>query len=77
MHEEVHPEVFRRMAELAELHYEWSRRHAAAAELKRNSAGDYSVHHLDVDPPAGADDEFIRRAREIEGYDPDTGEYLG
>ncbi|GAA3386874.1 hypothetical protein [Cryptosporangium minutisporangium] len=42
------------------MHYEWSRRHHAEAELRTNSA----------------DDEFVRRAREIEGYDPDTGEYL-
>ena len=75
--EPPHPEVRRRMSELAKLHYEWTLRHVAEAELNRNDAADYTVHHVDVDPPPGAEDEFVRRAREIEGCDPETGEYLG
>lgn len=77
MVEEIHPEVRRQMAELTELHREWTLRNAANAQLKPNTASDYGVHHLDVDPPPDADYEFVRRAREIEGCDPDTGEYLG
>jgi hypothetical protein len=77
MAHEIHPEVRRRMGELAELHREWTLRHAAEADPKRSGEADYSVHHVDVDPPPDADDEFVRRAREIEGCDPDTGEYLG
>jgi len=73
--EPLHPEVRRRMSELAALHSEWTIRHAADAELRPNDAADYSVHHVDVDPPRGADAEFVRRAREIEGCDPETGEY--
>ena len=70
------PEVVRRMSELAAMHREWTLRHADA-EPKSSDAPDYSVHHVDVDPPAGAEDEFVRRARQIEGCDPETGAYPG
>jgi hypothetical protein len=62
------------MSALAVLHHEWTLRHVADAELRRNAAPDYSVHHVDVDPPPGADDEFVRRAGEIERSElPDDG----
>ena len=65
--EKPHPEVVRRLAELATLHHEWTLRHASGAEPKPSGATDYSVHHVDVDPPAGADEEVVRRARQIDG----------
>ncbi|MFI5955613.1 hypothetical protein [Cryptosporangium sp. NPDC051539] len=74
---DIDPEVKQQLAELAAMHDEWVLKHAAAAQPKPHAADDYGVHHVDVDPPEGADDEYFRRAREIMGYDPDTGDYRG
>ena len=68
-----HPDVVERMAALARRHHEWTLAHAAEAETQPNGAPDYLVHHVDIDPPPGADDEFVRRAREIEGSDEHVG----
>jgi hypothetical protein len=71
--EPPHADVVERMAALAALHHEWTLQHAADAESQLNDAPDYYVHHVDIDPPLGADEEFVRRARDIEGSSEHVG----
>ena len=67
----------RKMMELARWHDEWAKTHAddAAFRPDQQSApgSDYNVHNVDVDPSADAEHEFMMRAREIMGLDPETG----
>ncbi|EXG79271.1 hypothetical protein [Cryptosporangium arvum] len=71
--ERPHPDVVERMSALARLHHAWTLEYAADAEPQPNDAPDYLVHHLDIDPPPGAENKFVRRAREIEGRDEHMG----
>ncbi|GAA0263730.1 hypothetical protein [Cryptosporangium japonicum] len=70
--EPPHPDVVERLSALARLHHEWTLEHAGA-EAQPNDAPDYLVHHVDIDPPPGAENKFVRRAREIEG----SGDHVG
>jgi hypothetical protein len=67
----------RKLMELARWHDEWSERHVEDRRFRPGEhAGpdsDYAVHHIDVDPSADAEAEFMMRAREILGLDPRTG----
>jgi hypothetical protein len=61
-----------RLAELADLHTDWERRHLDQAEFHpegRKDGSDYQQHYLDVNPPTSAEDEFHRLARAITGLD--------
>ena len=61
----------RRLDELAEWHREWVATWANRAGFhpeqhpKRDS--DYNLHHVDLDAPPRAQEEFYRRARDIMG----------
>ncbi len=74
---EMDPGRARKLRELAEWHREWSRRHADTAsfhpEQHPDAGSDYNVHHVDVDPDPAAEVEYMTRARQIMGLDPETG----
>jgi hypothetical protein len=60
----------RRLRELAEWHDEWVSKWADRAGFRpegRKPDSDYNLHHVDLDAPAEAQEEFYRRAREIMG----------
>ncbi len=69
------PERRRKLEALSRLHDEWSERHGATAAFRpdEHPDSDYNLHHVDVDPAPDAEREFLRRAREIMGLDPDSG----
>jgi hypothetical protein len=68
------PERQRRLRELAELHARWQAVH-------RVDDADFTPEGADSanrrSPSPEAQREFMRRAREIMGLDPDTGHYRG
>jgi hypothetical protein len=71
---EMSPDRRRRLEELGRLHSEWVARHVASTPFRPDGAdSDYNVHHVDVEASADAEREFMRRAREIMGLDPETG----
>ncbi|MDG4832419.1 hypothetical protein O7627_24370 [Solwaraspora sp. WMMD1047] len=61
----------RRLTELGDWHREWTARHADDAGFRPTEhptpGSDYNVHHVDLDAPAAALDEFHERARRIMG----------
>jgi hypothetical protein len=66
----MNPERRRRLVALGKLHQEWSadtEGSAAAAFTPRGPDSDYNQHHVDVDAPPAAEDEFHARARRIMG----------
>ena len=67
----VRPERRRRLVELARWHDEWQRRHGVDdVEFTPEDAADHPERHY---PDAAAEREFVHRAREILGQDPETG----
>ncbi len=68
------PERRRMMMELAAWHREWQARHDVDdVEFVPEDAADQPGSRY---PSAEADREFMHRAREILGQDPETGRYL-
>lgn len=65
----------RRLRELAAWHAEWAATWADLAGFHPGEhpkpSSDYNLHHVDLDAPPEALDEYHRRAREIMGIDPD------
>ncbi|WP_243707581.1 hypothetical protein [Micromonospora sp. KC606] len=59
----------RRLQELGELHREWVAETADAAGFRPEEhptpGSDYNLHHVDLDAPGPAQDEFHRRARQV------------
>ncbi|GAA0426132.1 hypothetical protein Acor_54760 [Acrocarpospora corrugata] len=39
----------------------------------RHAGSDYNQHYIDLEPPDGEQEAFLRRARQIMGLDPETG----
>ncbi|MEV4843014.1 hypothetical protein AB0K20_07320 [Micromonospora matsumotoense] len=68
----VDPERQRRLRELAELHARWQATHQVD-DVDFTPEGADSTHRRS--PSAQAQREYMRRAREIMGLDPDTGHY--
>ncbi|WP_187764733.1 ADP-ribosylglycohydrolase family protein [Saccharopolyspora spinosa] len=69
----------RQSNKLGNWHSDWSKRYEDRAEFReeeRVSPSDYNLHYLDVNPPMDAALNFDRRAREIDGCDPDTKRQL-
>ncbi|MEV6798532.1 hypothetical protein AB0M91_09310 [Micromonospora rifamycinica] len=68
------PERRRRLVALGDLQREWADKHQGAAAAAFDPSGrpagsDYNQHHVDVDAPAAAEDEFHTKARKIMGID--------
>ncbi|MEV1206116.1 hypothetical protein [Microbispora rosea] len=64
-----------RLAELADLHTDWERRHLDQAAFRpegRKQGSDYQQHYLDVNPPTSAEDEFHRLAEQVMGISDTT-----
>lgn len=65
------PERVRRLQELGDWHREWTARHASQAAFRPDEHpkqdSDYNLHHVDLDAPVEALDEFHARARQIMG----------
>lgn len=63
----------RRLRELGELHREWVATNADEAGFRPDEhpipGSDYNLHHVDLDAPLAAQDDFWRRARRIMGLD--------
>ena len=77
--QEVSPLVQRRQRKLSDWHYEWSMRHKNDASFHpegRKTPSDYNQHYVDINPPREIENEFHRRANEIMGNDPETGDFL-
>lgn len=75
------PTQAERLQALAAWHDEWQRKHEGRTPLRpdperADQESDYGVHYVDVEASSAADWEFTRRARQIMGRDPETGEYL-
>jgi hypothetical protein len=74
---QMDPERRRKLEALSRLHDEWETQYAKDAEFRPEQHpegdSDYNVHHVDVDPPADAEREFMHRAREVMGLDRETG----
>jgi hypothetical protein len=71
---QMDPERRRKLMELAEWHREWQKNHGVDdVEFVPENADDYPDRRY---PTPEQDREFMRRAREILGQDPDTGRYL-
>jgi hypothetical protein len=67
------PDRIRRLRELAEWHDEWVKKWADRAgfhpqEHPRQDS-DYNLHHVDLDAPPEAQQEFYERAQQIMGLD--------
>jgi hypothetical protein len=68
------PERRRMLMELAAWHREWQTRHDVDdVEFVPEDAADHPERKY---PTAEAEREFMHRAREIMGQDPETGRYL-
>lgn len=68
------PERRRMMMELAAWHRKWQAKHDVDdTDLVPEDAADHPERRY---PSAEADREFMYRAREILGQDPETGRYL-
>jgi hypothetical protein len=69
------PERRRKLLELAAWHREWSAKHADRTPYRPegDDDSDYNLHHVDLDADPDAEAEFMHRAREIMGLDPETG----
>ncbi|MGA8112315.1 MAG: hypothetical protein WCA46_01495, partial [Actinocatenispora sp.] len=74
------PERARKLQALAAWHREWSEKHADTADFRPegypDAESDYNLHHVDVHPDPAAEAEFMTRARQIMGLDPETGRSL-
>ncbi|WP_328343229.1 hypothetical protein [Micromonospora sp. NBC_00421] len=68
------PERQRRLRELAELHARWQSEHRVD-DAEFTPEGADSANRRSPSPQAQR--EYLRRAREIMGLDPDTGHYRG
>ncbi len=67
------PERTRRLDALAELHDDFVRTNADTAAFRpegRRADGDYPLHHVDLDAPVEALDDFHRQAAAIFGAAP-------
>jgi hypothetical protein len=63
-------ERVRRLAALGDWHAEWTARHADTAGFhpdEHPAGSDYNLHHVDLDAPVEALDEFHARARQLLG----------
>ncbi|GAA3805454.1 ADP-ribosylglycohydrolase family protein [Amycolatopsis tucumanensis] len=70
-------EARRRSRKMSDWHYEWTMRHVDRAPFgmeQRPEGSDYNLHHLEVDPPADAEAEYLQRQREIMLADHGTGQ---
>jgi hypothetical protein len=71
---QMDPERRRKLMELAAWHREWRGKHGVDdVEFVPDDAADHPDRRY---PSPEQDREFMRRAREIMGQDPDTGLYL-
>lgn len=65
------PDRVRRHRELAAWHDEWVAKWAGRAAFRPEEHpkpdGDYNLHHVELDAPHEAQEEFYRRAKEIMG----------
>ncbi|WP_229071629.1 hypothetical protein [Actinoplanes sp. DH11] len=70
------PTMEERQQALGAWHGEWQRRHAGSTPFRPElhaADPDYNLHHVDLEASSEADHEFLVRAREIMGLDPETG----
>jgi hypothetical protein len=71
----MNPERRRMLEELAAWHDEWQAKHDVEdVEFVPEDAADQPERKY---PSAEAEREFMHRARQILGQDPETGRYLG
>jgi hypothetical protein len=67
----------RKLMAVARWHDEWARKHADDGDFRPEEHpephSDYAVHHLEVDASPEVEAEFMLKAREIMGLDPQTG----
>ncbi|WP_285471704.1 hypothetical protein [Actinoplanes sp. NBRC 101535] len=74
------PTPAERRRALSAWHAEWVEKHAATTPFRPENhpeGSDYNLHHVDMDASPEADREYVRRAREIMGQDPETGFDIG
>jgi hypothetical protein len=68
-----------RLRALAAWHAQWEERYAASTPFRPElhpDSEDYNLHYVDLEASDEAQIEYVRRAREIMGLDPETGEWL-